>query len=159
MKDIQSLLKAHKQLYSWSCSASAHEFIAKLHDKLNEADFPLQNDPASEKSGFQFESFLNGIGFTGHDDSQLPQDALGTFSKETTEERFPLVSILAGLGTSSTHWHIVVAVPSGAEVSLVDPARQAFITQSSAETLNLLQHVSDAVPKREKIHFLTYKQK
>lgn len=159
MKDIPTILKTHKQLHGWSCSASAHEFIAKLHDKLNEAEFPLQDDPASEKGGFQFESFLNGIGFAGHDDHQLPQDALDTFTKETTEERFPLVSILAGLGKSSTYWHIVVAVPSGAEVALVDPARQAFITQNRAETLKLLQDVSAAVPGREKIHFLTYNQK
>jgi len=159
MKDIPTLLKAHKQLHGWSCSASAHEFIAKLHDKLSETDFPLQDDPTSERGGFQFETFLNGIGLTGHDDHQLPQGALDTLTKETAEEHFPLVSILAGLGTASTYWHILVAVPSGAQVALVDPARQDFITHDSAETLELLEAVSASVPGREKIHFLTYQQK
>lgn len=118
MRDIQTVLKAHRQLHGWSCAASAHEFVAKVHDKFDLADYPLQNDSASQRGGFQFEAFLNDIGFTGHDDHLLPQDAINTFAKENAEQRFPLVSILAGLDTASTYWHIVVAVPSGVEVAL-----------------------------------------
>jgi hypothetical protein len=157
MKDIQTVLKTHRQLHGWSCAASAHEFIAKIQDTIDLADYPLQNDPASQKGGFQFEAFLNSIGFTGNDDRLLPQNAINTFAKENAEQRFPLVSILAGLGTGSTYWHIVVAVPSGAEVALADPAKQALITHTTEETLALLQAVAAAVRGREKIHFLTYR--
>ena len=159
MKDIPSLLKVHRQLHDWSCSASAHEFIAKLHGKLNDSDFPLQNDPTSQRGGFQFEAFLNGIGFTGCDDHFLPPDALHMIARETSDGRFPLVSILTGLGTAATYWHIVVAVPSGAEVALVDPAKQAYITSTTAETLRLLRNVAIAVPGRDKIHLLTYRDR
>jgi hypothetical protein len=159
MRDIQTVLKAHRQLHGWSCAASAHEFIAKIHEKIDLADYPLQNDPASQRGGFQFEAFLNSIGFTGHDDHLPPPDAAKLFATEIAQQRFPLVSILAGIGTGSTYWHIVVAVPSGAEVALADPAKQALITQTTAETLTLLQAVVVAVLGRDKIHFLTYRDK
>jgi hypothetical protein len=69
------------------------------------------------------------------------------------------VSILTGFDKSSTYWHIVVAVPSGAEVALADPAKQAFITHTTEETLKILQAVVAAVSDRDKIHFLTYHDK
>ena len=75
MRDIQTVLKAHNQLHGWSCAASAHEFIAKIHEKIGLADYPLQNDPTSQRGGFQFEAFLSSIGFAGHDDHLLPPDA------------------------------------------------------------------------------------
>ena len=159
MRDIQIVLKSHHQLHGWSCAASAHELIAKIHEKIDLADYPLQNDPASQRGGFQFEAFLNSIGFIGHDDLLLPQDAVMLFAKEIAQQRFPVVSILAGLGTVSTYWHIVVVVPSGAELALADPAKQALITQTTAETLTLLQAIVAAVPGRDKIHFLTYRDK
>lgn len=156
MKELAPVLKAHKQLPGNFCSASAHEFIAKLHGKIGEKEFPLQNDPKSENAGFQFESFLNGFGFSGKNQDAPPQAALDTIGKETAQSRFPLVSIIVGLGTSSTYWHIVVAVPLKGQVALVDPAKQDFITHNSAETLKFLQAVSAAVPGRDKINFLTY---
>lgn len=159
MTKVATLLNVHRQLHDWSCSASAHEFIAKLHGKLNETEFPLQNDPASHKGGFQFEAFLNGVGFTGHDNHLLPQDALNTFAEEDAEGRFPLVSIIAGLGTQHAYWHIAVAIPFEGDVILVDPAKQDFITHDSGETLRLLRAISAAVRGRDKIHFLTYREK
>jgi hypothetical protein len=159
MRNIQTVLKAHCQLYRWSCAASAHEFIAKIHEQIGLDDYPLQNDPTSQKGGFQFEAFLNSYRFTGHDDHLPPPDAAKLFTTEIAQQRFPLVSILAGIGTGSTYWHIVVAVSSGAEVALADPAKQALITQTTAETLALLQAVVAAVPGRNKIHFLTYQDK
>ncbi len=153
-KDINKLLKAHKQLHAWSCSASAHEFVGKLHDKVKDSDFPLQNDPASEKGGFQFESFLNGIGLTAKDTHLPPEDALKAVAEETAKERFPLISIRAG-----TAWHIAVAVPTDSGVGLVDPARQDFIARDSKETLKLLKETAAAVKGRDTIHLLTYRAK
>lgn len=155
MRDIQNVLQVHRQLPCWSCAASAHEFIAKIHEKIGLTDYPLQNDPASQGRGFQFESFLNSIGFTGHDDHLPPTDATNRFAIEIAQQRFPLVSIPTSKGTSC---HIVVAVPSGAEVALADPAKKVLITQTTAETLALLQAVVAALPGRDKIHFLTYRE-
>jgi hypothetical protein len=159
MRDIPTVLKAHNQCHNESCAASAHEFIAKIHEKIGLADYPLQNDPATQRGGFQFEAFLSSIGFTGHDALLLPPDATKLFVTEIAQQRFPLVSILAGIGTGSTYWHVVVAVPSGTELALADPAKQSLITQTTAETLALLQAVVAAVPNRDRIHFLTYHNK
>jgi len=159
MRDIHTVLRVHRQLYAWSCAASAHEFIAKVHEKIALDDYPLQNDPASQRGGFQFEAFLNSIGFTGHQDHLQPQDATKLFATEIAQRRFPLVSILRGIGTGSTYWHIVVAVPSGVEVALADPAKQSLITQNTTETLTLLEAVVTAVPGRDRIHFLTCRDK
>ena len=54
MRDIPIVLKAHHQLHGLSCAASALESIAKIHEKIDLAD-PLQNDPASQRGGFQSE--------------------------------------------------------------------------------------------------------
>lgn len=159
MREIQTVLKSHCQLHRLSCAASAHELIAKIHKKIGLADYPLQNHPTSQRGGFQFEAFLSSIGFTGHEDHLLPPAATKLFATEIARHRFPLVAILAGIGTGSTYWHIVVAVPSGTEVALADPAKQSLITQTTAETLALLQAVVAAVPGRDKVHFLTYLDK
>jgi hypothetical protein len=157
-KKITDLMKAHRQLHNWSCSASAHEFAAKLHGNLGYGEFPLQQDPSSQKGGFQFEAFLNSVGFTGTDHNELPEDAFNLLASETAAGRYPLVSILAKLGAGSSFWHIVVAVPSKAGVALVDPAQQNLIASGSIETLELLKATALAVPNRPRIHFLTYEK-
>jgi hypothetical protein len=115
MRDIQYVLEAHRQLYDWSCAASAHEFVAKIHEKIGLADYPLQNDLASQGGGFQFEAFLRSIGFTGYEDNLTPPDVAKLIAAEIAQRRFPLVSVFVGKGTRTNYWHIVVAVPSGAE--------------------------------------------
>ena len=154
---ITTLLSTHRQLHCWSCSASAHEFLGKLHGKVGDSDSPLQNLSSSQKGGFQFESFLNSIGFTGKDSHELPKDAVTLLLAEVTQGRFPLVSVLAGVGTSSTDWHIVVAVPvNSGGVALVDPATQTVLASDSADTLRVFEQTTNAVPGRPKIHVLTY---
>jgi hypothetical protein len=62
---VEKLFKEHDQRADWSCSASAHEFVAKLHGKIAASDYPLQSDAkAAHKTGFQFEPFFNKHGFT-----------------------------------------------------------------------------------------------
>jgi hypothetical protein len=92
---VEKLFKVHDQRADWSCSASAHEFMAKLHEKVPASEYPLQSDTkAAHKAGFQFESFLNEHGFTGHDEGLPPADAVKQFKNETAEKRFPLVSLV-----------------------------------------------------------------
>jgi hypothetical protein len=146
--DIQTVLKTHSQLHPWSCAASAYEFIAKLYEKIGVNDYPLQNVPASQKGGFEFEVFLTSIGLTGCERHLQPSDAMKLFAAETAQQRFPLVSVLAGAGAGSHHWHI-----------LADPARNSLITQTTEETLALLDATVAAVPGRDEIHLLTYQYK
>jgi hypothetical protein len=157
-RDIGTLLKNHRQLRNETCSASAYEFLAKLHSRIADNEFPLQSSPTSDRAGFEFQPFLERIGFTGAQNHQPPLETLETLARETSAERFPLVSILTELQSSTSRWHIVVAVPIGVEVALVDPASQQFLTRSSDETLKLFQRVTAAIPARPDIHFLTYRR-
>src|SRR6266705_3337769 len=121
---LSALLGAHKQVHDWSCSASAHESLAKLQGKINHTDFPLQNAPDSHKAGFQYEGFLNQHGLAGKDSHHLPKDAVALLLAETQHGRYPLVSLLARVTPSGRDWHILVAVPVQGGVALADPAEQ-----------------------------------
>lgn len=155
--DIHALLKKHKQLYDWTCAASAHEFIAKLHCLLDDSEFPLQHVPGAQKGGFEYEGYLNSICLTGKSIWLDADTALTELAKETAAERYPLISILACPSKSKAYWHIVVAVQYGQEVALIDPARQDFITRTSADTWSLLNDTAKAVPGRSEINLLIYK--
>jgi CRISPR/Cas system-associated protein endoribonuclease Cas2 len=157
---VDELFKNHDQRGDWSCSASAHEFMAKLHGKVPASDYPLQSDAkAAHKAGFQFESFLNEHGFTGHDESLPPADAVKRFENETAEKRFPLVSLVGTNIEGKPAAHIVVAVPVENGVALADPGKKTLITKNSDETRAVLENVSKAIPDRPNIHCLFYKEK
>jgi hypothetical protein len=157
---IEELFKNHEQRGDWSCSASAHEFMAKLHGKIPASEYPLQSDAkAAHKGGFQFESFLDEHGFTGHDEHLPPADAVKRFENETTAQRFPLVSLVRRDAEGNGVAHIVVAVPVESGVALADPGKRTLITKNSDETQALLEDVSKAIPDRPKIHCLFYEAK
>jgi hypothetical protein len=157
MRDLQTVFTMHNQLQNWSCSASAHEFIAKLHGAIELDAHPLQNLDAAGRAGFQFEEFLNSLGFTGRDDHLTPTQCIHTFEQECAGGRFPLVSVLSDLGTNHSYWHIVVAAPSCEGIGLADPAKRSFTTLGTTETLTFLNRLSHAIPNRPKINVLTYK--
>jgi len=159
MNTTESVFTHHKQLHDWSCSASAHEFIAKLHEKIELDAYPLQHSSTSERAGFQFEEFLNTHGCTGHDDHLTPQECIDTFQKEISDGRYPLVSVLSDLGTNHSYWHIVAATHTCQGIGLADPAKQVFMTQNMNDTLSYLESLSRSVPNRPKIHVLTYRNK
>ena len=155
-ENIKAVLAAHKQKADWSCSASAHEFIGKLHGKVPLSDFPLQDLPLSHKGGFQFEDFLNSIGYTGTNTSVPPSVALELLKLETASGRFPLVSVFDSNHDGNISFHIVVAIPVLDGVALVDPAKQNVIAHDSATTLALLKQTVAAVPNRTEINLLKY---
>ena len=155
--DIQILLEKHRQIYDRTCSASAHEFIAKLHGLLDDSEFPLQHIPGSQRGGFEFEGYLNSICLTGNSVWLDAKTALSELAKETANERYPLISVLACPSKSKTDWHIVVAVPYRQEVALIDPAKQDYITRTSADTWCLLHDTATAVPGRAGVNLLIYK--
>jgi hypothetical protein len=157
---VEKLFKEHDQRADWSCSASAHEFVAKLHGKVPACEYPLQSDAeAAHKAGFEFESFLNEHGFTGHDEHSPPADAVKQFENETAEKRFPLVSLVGKNAEGKSVAHIAVAVPGENGVALADPGKKTLITRNSDETRELLENVSGAIPDRPNIHCLFYKEK
>ena len=157
---VEKLFHEHKQLADWSCSASAYEFIAKLHGKVPPSEYPLQGDAkASHKAGFGFEAFLNERGFTSHDEGLPPKDAVDRFENETIASRFPLVAIAQQDSSGRQTAHIVVAVPGESGVALADPQNKTLITRNSDETRALLERVSKAIPDRPNIHCLFYKEK
>ena len=156
---VEKLFGEHEQRAKWSCSASAHEFIAKLLGKIKPSDYPLQsNAEASHKGGFQFESFLNEIGLSGHDEHLPPTDAVHRLENETAANRYPLVSLVEQDRSGKQTAHIVVAVPEQDGVALADPQGKTLITRNSEETRALLERVSKAIPDRPKIHCLFYKE-
>jgi hypothetical protein len=150
---IKEVMSTHHQFAGLTCSASAHEFIAKLHKKISPQDFPLQNAPDSDKAGFQFQTFLAKIGFVQKNDNLLPDEAFHEIKCETSKGRFPLVAIYS---EDKVNIHIVVAVQDGNDVVLVDPAKQSQISNSDSETLDILNKNVNANASRPKINFLTY---
>lgn len=154
--EVEQLLKSHRQLHDWTCASSAYEFIAKLHGKIAADIFPLQNDLDADKGGFQFDPFLNNIGFKSTECHKVPMDALDVLKQETMEGRYPLVAIVAAVTPQGSLWHIMVAIQDEGEVVLLDPATQKQHTKSSRETLEALKHTVSSVANRPEIHFLTY---
>ena len=153
---IKSVLAVHRQRANWSCSASAHEFIGKLHGKIPISDVPLQDLPTSHKGGFQFEDFLNSIGYTGTEMWLPPSEALELLKLETARGRFPLVSVFDNYHDGKINFHIVVGIPVVDGVAIADPAKQKFIAEDSATTLDLLNQTVAAVQNRPKINLLIY---
>ena len=155
--DPQTIFKTHKQSAGYSCAASAHEFLAKLHDKLPASEFPLQGDTkAAHQAGFQFQSFLDGIGFVGHEDWLEPQALLDLLADESKQGRYPLVSICTRHDRTGNYWHIVLASLKDGEVALIDPAMRGLRTHNNAETLDLLKFSASIPTRNNKVGFLTY---
>lgn len=152
---ITELLAKHRQLdLQKTCSASAHEFVAKLHGKLGDNEFPLQCKPAvANLAGFQFESFLNGIGFTGRPGRVRLANAIALLEAEVSNGRYPLVSLACRDSAGNLHFHIVVAVPANGGVGLVDPGLQEVIANCSSQSLRKLEETEK---ERPVIDILTY---
>ena len=110
----------------------------------------------SHMGGFQFEDFLNSIGYTGAGTNLPPSEALELLKLETTNGRFPLVSIFDSYYDGKINFHILVAIPVADGVALVDPAKQNVVAQDSSTTLDLLKQTVAAVPNRTEINLLKY---
>jgi len=167
---VDKIAQSHFQMRQHSCSASAHEFIMKLHDKIKPDDFPLQVDPSCERKGYEFETFLNECGFTGVDENGNtegrrlgPEDAIKRIRWEVCRERYPLVAVAttfnSQLAAYPTHLiHIYVAarnIPTG-DIGLFDPALKGFHTNSEAETLKLFERVLKS--NGQQPHLLVYSE-
>ncbi len=151
------VVKSHEQKHQYSCSASGHEFIMKLHEKIKPDDFPLQINMFNQGKGFQFEAFLNQNGFSGQDSSSgtegvwfSPLDATNTIGVEVLKGYFPLVSLPQG-----SDFHIYVAIPNGfGGFGLFNPAAKSFRTQYDTETIPLLKSATNV--NRPNVHLLLY---
>lgn len=153
--DIDAITQVHDQKGEWTCAASAHEFVAKLHGLLAIGSFPLQKGPDAEKGGWTFNDFLVSIGFTQQPLEKPPADALVILQNEVSEGRFPMVSVDEGWSNGVVVCHILVAVPTENGVGLVDPAKQSFRTQDDAATLQELERSAKVIPRVSQLNTYT----
>lgn len=150
-EETQRVLNVHEQKDLQNlCSASAHELIGKLHGKIQPDAYPLQSCTKSLRAGFEFEWFLNELGFTGETLHKSPQETAKILTHETAEGRYPLVSWVAGEKA-----HILIALHKTAQVALYDPGTHEFESENNVRTLEFLKGIVS--PHRPLIHQLTYK--
>jgi len=150
---LTEIARHHKQFPGEFCSASAHEFIMKLHGRVQLGEFPLQSDPENEDKGFDFQDFLASYGFAEQQQNLDRPSTMKVIAQETANGKYPLLS----RPVSETKCHILVAMKDGTELIVVDPADGKIVANSTQATEQLMDSAIQRVPGRDKLHLLTYK--
>jgi len=150
---LTELARHHRQFPGEFCSASAHEFIMKLHGRVQPGEFPLQSDPENEDAGFEFQDFLASHGFAEQQQNLDRPSAMKVIGQETANGKYPLLSV----PVSENKCHIFVAVKEGPETIIVDPADGKLVANSTQATEQLIDSAIQRVPGRDRLHLLTYK--
>ncbi|MDZ4405231.1 hypothetical protein [Prosthecobacter sp.] len=155
-EDLPEQLRSHYQLENASCAVSGFESVAKLHGLIAPDAFPLQSDPTKQGMGFDDTSFLLSLCLLASDTHLARDIALDRIESETSDGKFPLVSLLTGQAGSTLYWHIFVCAQHGGDLLLIDPAYPKVQAQQRAGLAAEFQRTLDAIPDRQMIHLLTY---
>jgi hypothetical protein len=155
--DLPEKLWNHRQLEMASCAASGFECIAKLHGLIDPGDFPLQSDSAKQGMGFADTTFLSSIRIHASDAHASLEEALNICEHETQQGRFPLVSLLALSTGNQLYWHVFLCASHQGELILIDPAHPQIQAKERSGLSLEFERTLAAVPNRQAIHILTYK--
>ena len=134
------------------------ECVAKLHELIEPNSFPFQSDPNLEWKGFDDTSFLAPLGFAwseGHFDTE---SALALLTKETSEGRFPLVSLAVWREDDSfAGHHIHLCVLYNNKLGLIDPQLRSVV--ASGEDLATVLEINRTLsPERRTLHLMWYQK-
>lgn len=118
MKHPLDILSHHEQLHPCSCVAWGIELILKMHEKIQLADYPLQNgnNPTGWGFGTDAQQLLLTYGIQAHDDSLELPDFEATVSKQIQAGSYTIfsvpdsVSIDYAANTARFMCHVWVAV-------------------------------------------------
>jgi len=85
---------------------------------------------------------------------------MALIEKETSEGRFPLVSLrVFAEDGSPLDYHIFLCVSHCAELVLIDPAKLEIVADNNAGLANLLERNRSDNPERKTLHILHYRVK
>ena len=159
MSDLSLLpeaLRNHRQLERASCAVSAFECIAKLHGLIEPDTFPLQSDPANQNKEFGDTEFLKFLNLLPSDGLFATQNALAIIERETTEGRFPLISLLVETSSGEKGYHTYLCAQHNAKLLLIDPLKPEIVVDKKEDLENLLEHNRTTNPERKTLHVMTY---
>jgi hypothetical protein len=151
---LPAALSNHYQFAGDFCAVSGFECIAKLHNLIQEKDFPLQSDTSNQYKGFGDTQFLNKwfLCTEGHLDTA---GAMALIEKETNEGRHPLVSMFVKRSTK-TEYHIFLLTNHGGDLLLIDPSSPTIVASGRVDVQKELEDHRANDPGRKTLHVFWY---
>jgi hypothetical protein len=150
----------HRQLHRNSCSVSAFEFVAKLHGLIPLNSYPLQSDLNNQGKGFSEPDLQSEVGLCAMSDKEdyNTLDALDLLREETSQGRFPIISLRAFLENGEfVGYHINVVVSEADQLMLLEPADGSVRAATTKDLeMELERSCRPILPKiRNTLHILT----
>ena len=156
MKYLLEVLRHHHQKSCKSCAASGMEIICKCHELIPLNDFRFQEQFGDTNIGFEHAKLLSPLGIEAKTRSLSITDCLDLLETETTQGRFPLVSLPVKLEVPYLHCHVFLCGKDKNELALFDPANGKLRFASREVLENHMNSLLRQIPNRPHIDVLVY---
>jgi hypothetical protein len=120
MSERLSHLQQHRQLYPKSCAPAAMEVLPKLYKLIDSDDFRFQNDHEENNIGFEKLDELRDFGIGCRVSTLSIGETLDCIERETSQGRFPLISLPVIEGGVFRDYHIYVAAQDNGTLMLIE---------------------------------------
>lgn len=156
MPDLQEVLRHHHQKSANSCAASGMEIICKCHGLIPLDDFRFQEQFGDTNIGFEQTKLLSPLGIEAGAQSLSIEDCLDLLETETSQDKFPLVSLPVKLEPPYLHCHIFLCGRDGCKLALFDPANGRLRFSSREDLESHMNKLLNQIPNRPNVDVLVY---